>query len=84
MIIYNLFPLLTGNVRDWTPHLQRAADLGFDWVFINPIHYPGFSGSLYSVKDYFSMNPLFVDGTTPRKQAAEFTPNMVCGWVSSE
>jgi len=72
MIIYNLFPLLAGNVRDWTPHLQRAADLGFDWVFINPIHYPGFSGSLYSVKDYFSMNPLFVDGTTPRKQAAEF------------
>ena len=72
MIIYNLFPLLAGNVRDWTPHLQRAADLGFDWVFINPIHYPGFSGSLYSVKDYFRMNPLFVDGTTPRKQMAEF------------
>ena len=60
MIIYNLFPLWTGNVRDWTPRLHRAADLGFDWVFINPIHYPGFSGSLYSVKDYFSMNPLSV------------------------
>lgn len=72
MIIYNLFPLLAGNVREWTPHLQRAADLGFDWVFINPIHYPGFSGSLYSVKDYFRMNPLFVDGTTPPKQMAEF------------
>ena len=72
MIIYNLFPLLTGKVRDWTPHLQRAADLGFDWVFINPIHYPGYSGSLYSVKDYFSMNPLFVEGATSRKQAAEF------------
>ena len=72
MIIYNLFPLLAGNVRDWPPHLQRAADLGFDWVFINPVHYPGFSGSLYSVKDYFRMNPLFVDDATPRKQAAEF------------
>ena len=72
MIIYNLFPLLAGNVRDWTPHLERAASLGFDWVFVNPIHYPGYSGSLYSVKDFFSMNPLFVDGATPRKQAAEF------------
>lgn len=72
MIIYNLFPLLVGNVRDWTPHLERAANLGFDWVFVNPIHYPGFSGSLYSVKDYFSLNPLFVDGKTSRAQAAEF------------
>jgi len=72
MIIYNLFPLLAGNVRDWTPHLERAANLGFDWVFVNPIHYPGFSGSLYSVKDYFSLNPLLVDGKTPRSQAAEF------------
>ena len=72
MIIYNIFPLLAGNIRDWRPHLERAANMGFDWVFINPIHYPGFSGSLYSVKDYFRMNPLFVDGATPRKQAAEF------------
>lgn len=72
MIIYNLFPLLAGNVRDWTPHLERAANLGFDWVFVNPIHYPGFSGSLYSVKDYFRLNPLLVDGKTPRAQAAEF------------
>ena len=72
MIIYNLFPLLAGNVRNWKPHLERAADLGFDWIFINPIHYPGYSGSLYSVKDYFRLNPLFVDGDTPRKQAAEF------------
>lgn len=72
MIIYNVFPLLTGNVRDWTPHLQRAADLGFDWIFVNPVHYPGYSGSLYSVKDYFRMNPLIVDGETPRKQATEF------------
>lgn len=72
MIIYNLFPLLAGNVREWTPHLQRAADLGFDWIFVNPIHYPGYSGSLYSVKDYFRMNPLLVEATTPRKQATEF------------
>ena len=61
MTIYNLFPLLAGTFSKWDPHLERARDLGFDWVFVNPIHYPGFSGSLYSVKDYFRLNHLLVD-----------------------
>jgi len=72
MIIYNLFPSLTGNVRDWKPHLIRAAEMGFDWVFINPIQYPGYSGSLYSIKDYFRLNPLFVDGASSTESVAEF------------
>ena len=57
--IYNLFPPLAGTVRDWTDHLQRIAGLGFNAVYINPFHYPGFSGSLYAVKDYYRLNPLF-------------------------
>jgi starch synthase (maltosyl-transferring) len=57
MIIYNLFPLLAGYLDEWTPHLGRAADLGFDWIFVNPIQKPGNSGSLYSIKDYFAINP---------------------------
>ena len=72
MIIYNLFPLLAGNVRDWQPHLMRAADMGFDWVFINPIQLPGISGSLYSIKDYFRFNPLIVDAASPKEGVAEF------------
>jgi starch synthase (maltosyl-transferring) len=72
MTIYNLFPLLTGKFSDWTPHLQRAADLRFDWVFINPIQYPGYSGSLYSIKDYFRLNPLFVDENDSRTELAQF------------
>jgi starch synthase (maltosyl-transferring) len=32
--------------------------MGFDWVYINPIAYAGFSGSIYAVKDYFRLNPL--------------------------
>lgn len=32
--------------------------MGFDWVFVNPIQKPGFSGSLYSIVDYFALNPL--------------------------
>jgi starch synthase (maltosyl-transferring) len=56
MRIYNLFPLLAGPLRDWGPHLERAAGMGFDWVFVNPIQQPGRSGSLYSIADYFQIN----------------------------
>lgn len=61
MIIYNLFPSLAGPFPTWTPHFERAAAMGFDWVFVNPLQQPGASGSLYSTRDYFSINPAFVD-----------------------
>jgi starch synthase (maltosyl-transferring) len=57
MKIYNLFPLLAGPFGDWKPHLERAAGMGFDWVFVNPIQRPGRSGSLYSIADYLQINP---------------------------
>jgi starch synthase (maltosyl-transferring) len=57
--IYNLFPLLAGSVSAWEEHLDRIAAMGFNWIFLNPFHYPGFSGSLYAVKDYYALNPLF-------------------------
>jgi starch synthase (maltosyl-transferring) len=72
MRIYNLFPLLAGRFADWHPHLGRAADLGFDWVFVNPIQYPGYSGSLYSIKDYFRFNPLFLDDPANSDPLAQF------------
>jgi starch synthase (maltosyl-transferring) len=61
MKIYNLFPLLAGPFGDWQPHLERAAAMGFDWVFVNPIQRPGRSQSLYSVADYFQINRAFLD-----------------------
>jgi starch synthase (maltosyl-transferring) len=76
MIIYNLFPLLAGKFADWERHLVRASEMGFNWVFVNPIQYPGFSGSLYSIKDYFSFNPLLIDRDsekTPEQQVRETT-----------
>jgi len=60
MRIYNLFPLLAGRFADWQPHLERAAAMGFDWIFVNPIQRPGRSGSLYSIADYFVINPVFL------------------------
>jgi len=61
--IYNLFPRLAGPMDKWPHFFDRARELGFRWVYINPFHYPGFSGSLYAVKDYFRLNPLFVPRT---------------------
>src|SRR5882762_6329770 len=60
--IYNLFPTLAGTIRTWTTHLPRIAAMGFDAVYLNPFHYPGFSGSLYAVKDYYRLNPRFRAG----------------------
>jgi len=57
-LIYNLFPLLAGPFEDWRPHLIHARELGFDWLFFNPVSYPGFSGSLYAVKDHYGFHPV--------------------------
>ena len=62
--IYNLFPTLAGTIRDWITDLPRIAGMGFNAVYINPFHYPGFSGSLYAVKDYYRLNPRFRGGET--------------------
>jgi starch synthase (maltosyl-transferring) len=61
MIIYNLFPLLAGKFSQWKPHIERAAEMGFDWIFVNPIQKPGMSGSLYSILDYYQLNPKLLD-----------------------
>jgi len=57
-LIYNLFPLLAGPVARWTEHLERIRAMGFTWIYLNPFQYPGWSGSLYAVKDYFRFHPL--------------------------
>src|SRR5439155_27274465 len=64
MILYNLFPLLAGPFPRWGEHFARAAGMGFDWVFVNPIQHLGASRSLYSICDYFKLNSAFVDPAT--------------------
>ncbi len=59
--IYNLFPLLAGPFPAWQPHLERAARMHFNWIFVNPVQPPGQSGSLYSIRDYYGVNPLLLD-----------------------
>jgi len=66
MIVYNLFPLLAGRFPAWVPHIERAAAMGFDWLFVNAVQRPGASGSIYSIAGYFDLNPALIDPTDPR------------------
>lgn len=73
--IYDLFPTLVGPVADWERQLPRIADMGFNWVFLNPFHYPGFSGSLYAVKDYYGLHPALEGASkeSPEARIEHFT-----------
>src|SRR5438045_6262186 len=57
--IYNLFPTLAGPIAGWTAELPRIAAMAFNAVYINPFHYPGFSGGRSAVKDYYRLSPRF-------------------------
>ena len=73
-IIYNLFPRLAGTIDQWMVHIEQAKKMGFDWIFVNPFHYPGFSGSLYAVKDYYKLNPLFVNPGITQPPITGYSP----------
>ena len=72
--IYNLFPLLAGPVPAWSGHLDRIAGMGFDWIYVNPFHYPGFSGSLYAVKDFYAAAPAAPGRRRPGRAARRPSP----------
>jgi len=85
-LIYNLFPRLTGPCNLWLPHAERAAGMGFNWLFVNPIHVPGFSGSLYAIKDYDLLNPAFLPKGTHDQRLDVLRPTLQriaqCGLAS--
>jgi len=60
--IYNLFPTLAGPIEGWGHHLDRVQAMGFDWVWLNPVHTPGASGSLYAIADLWHLNPALRNG----------------------
>src|SRR5437868_7406133 len=66
--IYNLFPPLIGSVTQWTNHIPRIAGMKFDWIYLNPFHSQGFSGSIYAIKDPYSLSECVRDATTGRDE----------------
>jgi starch synthase (maltosyl-transferring) len=77
MRIYNLFPLLAGPIEDWQKHLDRIAAMNFNYVFVNPLHETGSSGSLYAVKDYYRLNAAF------RGQSRKSTDDLIKHFVKA-
>ena len=75
-LIYNLFPRLAGPCNLWLSHVERAASMGFNWLFVNPIHLPGFSGSLYAIKEYDLLNPAFLPGGTHDQRLDVLRPTL--------
>ncbi len=70
-IIYNLFPRHFRTVDEWSEIIPHVAEMGFNSIFVNPFHQTGFSGSLYAVKNYYKLNPLFLrEGQDP----SDFSP----------
>lgn len=66
MTVYNIFPLLVGKFTKWERHLIRASDMGFNWIFVNPVQRPGRSGSIYTIADYYAINQKLVDEKSPK------------------
>jgi starch synthase (maltosyl-transferring) len=66
-LMYNLFPRYFGAIDEWSTAIPHIRAMGFNAIFVNPFHETGFSGSLYAIKDYFRLNPLFLrKGQDPR------------------
>ena len=59
-IIYNLFPRYFKNIDEWNTQIPHVAEMGFNWMYVNPFHSTGSSGSLYAIKNYYELNPLFL------------------------
>lgn len=73
LLLYNLFPRLTGYFHLWKKHIDRAKQMKFNAIYINPVQYPGFSGSCYSIKDYYRIDELrYVDPDYPGTPEEQF------------
>ncbi len=73
LYIYNLFPRLYKNVKEWEKQVKKISDMGFNSIYVNPFHYPGFSGSLYAPKEYYKYHPdFFSKGKSEEEQLKEF------------
>jgi starch synthase (maltosyl-transferring) len=59
-MIFNLFPRYFPSINDWSSMIGHVADMGFSWIYVNPFHETGFSGSLYAIRDYYRINKLFL------------------------
>lgn len=70
-LIFNLFPRHFKTIHQWVQVIDHVENMGFNAIYVNPFHETGFSGSLYAVKDYYRLNPAFLN---PDEDPANFSP----------
>ncbi len=63
--MYTLIPNVSGTITDWTTDLGRIRAMGFNAVHLLPLTTLDTSESPYSAKDLFSVDPRYVDSTSP-------------------
>ncbi|HAJ80482.1 MAG TPA: alpha-amylase [Fibrobacteres bacterium] len=59
-LIFNLFPRYFSTVDEWSGIIPHASRMGFNWIYVNPFHEVGYSGSLYAIKNYYRLNQFFL------------------------
>eukprot|EP01017_Pseudomicrothorax_dubius_P002734 TRINITY_DN10204_c0_g1_i1.p1 TRINITY_DN10204_c0_g1~~TRINITY_DN10204_c0_g1_i1.p1 ORF type:complete len:399 (-),score=76.92 TRINITY_DN10204_c0_g1_i1:34-1173(-) len=57
-----LLPRCMGPVSRWSDVIAQSVKAGYNCFHLAPIQYPGFSGSLYSIKDQLCLNPQLFPG----------------------
>ena len=72
ILIYNIFPKLYKNIGEWEKELDKIVDMGFNSIYLNPLQYSGFSGSMYAIKDYYKYNPIFFKTDNHENEIKEF------------
>lgn len=70
-LIFNLFPRHFKTIHQWADVISHVKDMDFNAIYVNPFHETGFSGSLYAVKDYYRLNPAFLDA---QDNPSDFSP----------
>jgi hypothetical protein len=62
ILVYNLYPRLVGKFEQMKSHAIRAKEMGFQYVYLNPVALPGFSGSSYAIKNHYLYHPIHYKG----------------------
>ncbi|HEY0087673.1 MAG TPA: alpha-amylase family glycosyl hydrolase [Candidatus Lokiarchaeia archaeon] len=75
--IYNIFPRLVGSIDKWELDLLTIKEMEFNWIYVNPLNYLGFSGSLYSIKDFYRFNPLFAPSGANDVESWEYSRKFI-------
>ena len=50
-----------GPIAAWNPHLEAAAESGFNMIHFTPLHHRGLSDSPYSIYDHLEFSPDLTD-----------------------